>query len=102
MPAPSAGAKSLEQIAEGIIDWIFSRTVTVPVFTVDPTDNTKFSIKATLPLTAAGTDLIPGVISGEHIGNIQTRATGFANTDKVLIGVQVRDDGKLLLLHYTL
>lgn len=96
IPRPSARAKSLEQISEGIIDWIFSQTVTVPVFTVDPTDNTKFSIKATLPSAAAGTDLIPGVISGEHIGNVKTRA-GFVNTDNVLIGVQVGDDGKIII-----
>lgn len=96
IPRPSAGAKSLEQISEGIINWIFSQTVTLPVFTVDPTDNTKFSLKATLPPAAVGTDLIPGVISGEHIGNVKTRA-GFVNTDNVLIGVQLTNDGEIII-----
>lgn len=96
IPRPSAGAKSLEQISEGIINWIFSQTVTLPVFTVDPTDNTKFSLKVTLPPAAAETDLIPGVISGEHIGNVKKRA-GFVNTDNVLIGVQLTNDGEIII-----
>lgn len=96
MPRSSLGAKSLEQIADEIINWIFRQSVTTPVFANDLSDNTKFSIKATLP-TAAGSDLIPDVISGEHIGNVKITRGGFSNTDKVLVGIQVRDDGRIII-----
>lgn len=73
------------------------QSVTTPVFTNDLSDNTKFSIKATLPTAPTGADLIFGVISGEHIGNVKTKTGGFSNTDKVLVGIQVRDDGRIII-----
>lgn len=96
IPPPSAGAKSLEQIAGEIIHWVFMQSITTPILTDDLSDHTKFSIKATLPTAVAGSDLIPDVISGEHIGNVKT-GTGCAYTDNVIIGVQVRDDGKIII-----
>ncbi|MDO4975529.1 MAG: hypothetical protein Q4E61_04365 [Alphaproteobacteria bacterium] len=97
MPKPSYGAKSLEQIADEIIKWVFRQSVTTPVFANDLSDNTKFSIKATLPTAPTGDDLIFGIISGEHIGNVKTKTGGFSNTDKVLVGIQVRDDGRIII-----
>ena len=97
MPRPSLGAKSLEQIAGEIINWIFMQSVTTPIFADDFSDKTKFSIKATLPIAAIGTDLIPDVISGEHIGNVKIRGAGYTNVDNILMGVQVRDDGRIII-----
>lgn len=97
MPRPSLGAKSLEQIAGEIINWIFMQSVNTPIFADDFSDKTKFSIKATLPIAAIGTDLIPDVISGEHIGNVKIRGAGYTNVDNILMGVQVRDDGRIII-----